>query len=109
METEYSEVNKLEVNNCIRRFTHSNVKINKRKNIVTDKIIQVQYNNTNNINSKVCGHYKINNTIDIRSIVEWPWPRDSERKPLFSPLFKDRELEAGLIRPGIASILIPNE
>ena len=41
-DTEYSEVNKLEVNNCIRRFTHSNVKINKRKNIVTDKIIQVQ-------------------------------------------------------------------
>ena len=32
-------VNKLEVNNCIRRFRHSNVKINKRKNIVTDKII----------------------------------------------------------------------
>ena len=40
--TEYSKLNKLEVNNCIRRFTHSNVKINKRKNIVTDKIIQVQ-------------------------------------------------------------------
>ena len=38
--TGYSGVNKLEVNNCIRRFTHSNVKINKRKNIVTDKIIQ---------------------------------------------------------------------
>ena len=40
--TGYSGVNKPKINNCIRRFTHSNVKIKKRKNIVTDKIIQVQ-------------------------------------------------------------------
>ena len=52
------------------------------------------------------GNLKLKLTI---SIGECPGPRDSERKPLCSPLKKDRKVEAKLICAGIASILIPKE
>ena len=48
----------------------------------------------------------INPTI---SIEECPWPHNSKQNPLCSPLKRERKVEAKLIRPGIASILIPKQ
>ena len=60
--------------------------------------------NRNNKELKGCS--KVIPTI---SIEECPWPHNSKQNPLCSPLKRERKVEAKLIRPGIASILIPKQ
>lgn len=58
------------------------------------------------------GLLKINRNVSINptiSIEECPWPHNSKQNPLCSPLKRERKVEAKLIRPGIASILIPKQ
>ena len=47
--------------------------------------------------------------IELILIGRWPCPHDSKQFPLHSPPFNNLSVVAKLMRPGIASILIPIE